>query len=329
MVALSDHLRMNMTEESIVHNWTIQGAKKSLTRKIGRELSLKKEKRFRLPTPFVFIKHILTTYMSEHLGWDNCESYMTGLANMLSYEFGLRASECCYHSDPEENHAIMSQDVTFETTCKNGKTQTAMCWELHPTLYARNLLVSSNRIKTDEEARKVIEAPINTHDEIPPSRIVKIHIKLRSQKNHPDGSTRKMVLTRNIKQKDALINTLIDSVITFTKYSRIGPDDPFFSRWKLNRKVLHRRMISTMLKETAVSLGYPENNFSSHCNRIGCASKLFEAGYSADEISSTIGWTSNAVFGYLQMTAPSPFSLEEGPKRIERKDVKLANKEVV
>ena len=84
-----------------------------------------------------------------------------------------------------------------------------------------------------------------------------------------------------------------------------------------------------MLKETAVSLGYPENNFSSHCNRIGCASKLFEAGYSADEISSTIGWTSNAVFGYLQMTAPSLFSLAESQKRIENKDVKLANKEVV
>ena len=85
MVALSDHLRMNMTEESIVHNWTIQGAKKSLTRKTGRELSLRKEKRFRLPTPFVFIKHILTTYMSEHLGWNNCDSYMTGLANMLTF----------------------------------------------------------------------------------------------------------------------------------------------------------------------------------------------------------------------------------------------------
>jgi len=31
MVALSDHLRMNMTEESVVHNWVVQGAKKYLT----------------------------------------------------------------------------------------------------------------------------------------------------------------------------------------------------------------------------------------------------------------------------------------------------------
>ena len=47
------------------------------------------------------------------------------------------------------------------------------------------------------------------------------------------------------------------------------------------------KMVNTMLKETAVCLGYPEENFSSHCNRIGCASKLFEAGYTADEISLT------------------------------------------
>ena len=132
------------------------------------------------------------------------------------------------------------------------------------------------------------------------------------------------------KNKNAPINALIDCLVSFAKYSRIGPDDPFFSRWKLSRKVLHRKMVSTMLKDIARSLEYPEENFSSHCNRIGCASKLFKAGYTADEISSTIGWTSNAVFGYLQITAPSPFSLEESHGRMkENKDVKLANKEVV
>jgi hypothetical protein len=85
-----------------------------------------------------------------------------------------------------------------------------------------------------------------------------------------------------------------------------------------------------MLKETAVCLGYPEENFSSHCNRIGCASKLFEAGYTAEKISSIIGWTSNAVFGYLQTTPPSLFSLEERQNEPTKKnrDVKLTNKEV-
>jgi len=249
MVALSDHLRGSMTEESIVHNWTIRGAKKSLTNKTGRELSLRKEKRFRLPTPFVFIRHILTTYMSHQLGWENCDLYMAGLANMISYEFGLRVSECCYNSDPDENHAIMSQDVVFETFQENkktGKSQLFRPWELHPALYAKQLFLISKRIKNDEEARKIIEAPIESDYEIQPSRVKQIHFKLRSQKNHQGGSTRKMVLTRDTNQRSALINTLIDMVINFTKFSRIGPDDPFFSRWKLTRKVLHRKMVSTM-----------------------------------------------------------------------------------
>ena len=197
MVALSDHLRMNMTEESVVHNWVVQGAKKSLTRKTGRELSLEKEKRFRLPTPFVFIRHIMKTYMSNPVDWDNCDLYMAGLATMLSYEFGLRVSECCYHSDPKENHAIMSQDVLFETSPENketGKTQCVRPWELNPTYHAKKLLLISKGIKTEKEARKVIEASIETNYEIPPSRVIQIHIKLRSQKNHQTGSTRKMVL---------------------------------------------------------------------------------------------------------------------------------------
>jgi hypothetical protein len=54
MVALSDHLRMNMADESIIHNWIIRGASKSLTRQNGNELSLRKEKRIRLPTPICF-----------------------------------------------------------------------------------------------------------------------------------------------------------------------------------------------------------------------------------------------------------------------------------
>ena len=63
MVALSDHMRMNMTDESIIHNWIIRGANKSLTRQNGNELSLQKEKKLRLPTPFAFMKHIIKTYI--------------------------------------------------------------------------------------------------------------------------------------------------------------------------------------------------------------------------------------------------------------------------
>jgi hypothetical protein len=42
---------------------------------------------------------------------------------------------------------------------------------MHPTLYAKKLLLTSTGIKTDKEARKVIEAPIETDYEIQPSRI--------------------------------------------------------------------------------------------------------------------------------------------------------------
>jgi hypothetical protein len=64
MVALSDHLRINMTE-SIVHNWFVQGAKKSLTRKTGRDLSFGKENAFDLLSPLyltvIYLQHICQT----------------------------------------------------------------------------------------------------------------------------------------------------------------------------------------------------------------------------------------------------------------------------
>ena len=138
-----------------------------------------------------------------------------------------------------------------------------------------------------------------------------------------------MRLIRDTKNKNAPINALIDCLVSFAKFSRIGPDDPFFSRWKLNRKVLHRKMVSTMLKDIARTLEYPEENFSSHCNRIGCATQLYEAGKTPEEISSIIGWTSNAVFGYLQVEPPSIFSRAEGQSKFiagKERNVKLANK---
>jgi len=141
---------------------------------------------------------------------------MAGLANMLFYEFGLRVYECYYHSDPDKNHAIISQDVLFETSPENektGKTQFCPAVGINPTYHAKNLLLNFEGIKTDKEARKVIEKPIETNYEIPPSRITQIHFKLRSHKNHQDGSTRKRVLKRDTNQKDALINTVIDHVI--------------------------------------------------------------------------------------------------------------------
>jgi len=88
--------------------------------------------------------------MLNLLDWDNCDLYMAGLANMLSYKFGLRVYECYYHSDPDENHAIMSQDVFFETSPENektGKTQCVRPWDLNHTYHAKTPLLSFKGIK--------------------------------------------------------------------------------------------------------------------------------------------------------------------------------------
>ena len=68
-------------------------------------------------------------------------------------------------------------------------------------------------------------------------------------------------------------------------------------------------MVSGMLKTVATTLGYPAKHFSTHCNRTGCATTLHEAGVSVSDISSYIGWTSDAVFGYLRDTPPSTLDL--------------------
>ena len=130
MVALSDYLRSTMTDESVIHNWIIRGARKSLTRQNGCELSIQKERRFRMPTPFIFMTHIMKTYMSQPICRVTCDDYMTGLANMLAYEFGLRVSEYCYKDDPESNHAIMGSDVFFDVTLQDGKITRLTSWQL-------------------------------------------------------------------------------------------------------------------------------------------------------------------------------------------------------
>jgi len=224
---------------------------------------------------------------------------MTGLANMLAFEFGLRVSEYCYNKNPEANHAIMATDVLFEVVIADGITTKLTPWQLTAHL---------NLDQSKQLGQKQTSYPKDNSlasQGLHPSSVSLIHLLLRSQKNHPDGNTRRMVLRRDYQHQDSPINTLIECLVTFAKFSKIGPEDPFFSRWKGSRKVLHRKMVSKMLKDIAKELGYSEKNFSSHCNRIGCASGLHAAGYTPEDISMYIGWTSTAVFGYLQKESPS------------------------
>ena len=272
MVALSDHLRMNMADESIIHNWIIRGASKSLTRQNGNELSLLKEKRVRLPTPFDFMKHIIKTYMSQPLCWDTCDDYMTGLANMLAFEFGLRVSEYCYNKDTEDNHAIMGTDVYFDITMVDGITKRLTSWQLTTP----PKLDQIDQVEC-ELAKNYPNDDSQTSLGIHPSSVTLIHLLLRSQKNHQDGSTRSLVLRRNYQHPTSPINNLMYYLVTFAKFSKVGPEDPFFSRWKGKRKVLHRRMVSKMLKDTAKELGYPEKNLGTRLRTI--CSRIYTRGH--------------------------------------------------
>ena len=132
MTALSDHLRSGIFDHSIIDNWSVRGAKISILRATGRELSLKREEVQRWPTPYSFTKYIHNTYMSSPLDWESCDNFMTGLGNLLCYQFGLRVSECCYHTAPDRNHAIMANDVTFYTLEHPGISQPLHPWELQP-----------------------------------------------------------------------------------------------------------------------------------------------------------------------------------------------------
>ena len=132
MTALSDHLRSGILDSSIIDNWSVRGAKVSILRTSGRELSLEKEKAKRWPTPYPFTQHIRSTYMATPLTWDNCDNFMIGLGNLLAYQFGLRVSELCYHKDPSRNHAIMTNDVTFYQHSHLDISNPLYPWELQP-----------------------------------------------------------------------------------------------------------------------------------------------------------------------------------------------------
>ena len=279
--------------------------------------------------------------MSTPLTWDNCDNFMTGLGNLLSYQFGLRVSELCYHKAPDRNHAIMASDVTFYQQSHSGIGNPLYPRELQPGnqiyvcpkrsksiitngyfavltgeqsgVYQDNLVGGVLTIQVPSRIKgiqMVLVHPFRKQREMSPDSIKLIQILLRSQKNYQSGKTRSLVFVRSatlITQADMLM----DDLILFSKFSRTTASDPFFCRWKEDRKHLQPKMVSSMLKTVATTLGYPKDHFSSHCNRSGCASKLHEAGIPVQDISSYIGWTSDAVFGYLQDVPPSTLDLGE------------------
>ena len=138
------------------------------------------------------MKHIIKTYMSQPLCWNTCDDYMAGLANMLAFEFGLRVSEYCYNKDPEDNHAIMATDVHFDVVAADGITTKLTLWQL----IAPPKLVQNKQVGC-EQTTSYPNDNHSTSQGIHPSSVNLIHLLLRSQKNHQDGSTRSLVLRRD------------------------------------------------------------------------------------------------------------------------------------
>jgi hypothetical protein len=266
---------------------------------------------------------------------------MTGLGNLLSYQFGLRASELCYHKVLDRNHAIMASDVTFYQDSQVGIGNPLYPWELQPEnqiyvcpkrpkgitakkyfvvltgdqsgVHLNNLVGGIPTIQVSsriEGIQMVLTHPFRKQQERSSNSIKRIQIQLRSQKNHQTGTTRTLDLVRSATSTTQA-DMLMDDLILFSKFSRTIASDPFFCRWKEDRKLLQPRMVTNMLKTVATILGYQKDHFSSHSNRSGCASKLHEAGLPVQDISSYIGWTSEAVFGYLHDGPPSTLDLGE------------------
>jgi len=71
-------------------------------------------------------------------------------------------------------------------------------------------------------------------------------------------------------------------------------------------------MVNAALKEAAVTFGLPASMFSSHCNRIGCASDLAAYGVQDGDLKKFIGWKSDASMLYQRGSEKDPSALRAG-----------------
>ena len=71
-------------------------------------------------------------------------------------------------------------------------------------------------------------------------------------------------------------------------------------------------MVSAALKEAAVTFGLPATMFSTHCNRVACASDLAAYGLSDSELKKFIGWKSDSSLLYQRGSEKDPSALRAG-----------------
>lgn len=68
-------------------------------------------------------------------------------------------------------------------------------------------------------------------------------------------------------------------------------------------------MVSAALKAAAITFGLPASMFSTHCNRIGCASDLAAYGLQDTDLKKFIGWKSDSSFLYQRGSEKDPSAL--------------------
>ena len=119
-------------------------AVKTALNKTGRELSLAKERRIRLPTPYAFIP-----WLRSDLFHGSLVDQMTYLGVAIAYNAGLRACSYAWDSDTQGKHTIRSQDVHFEIT--NGGR--LLPWELSDSIMNTEI-VSCNMLNRSDKNDK-------------------------------------------------------------------------------------------------------------------------------------------------------------------------------
>jgi hypothetical protein len=200
---------------------------------------------------------------------------MTYLGTAMSYNYGMRSNEYCHDSGGKGTSAIRSQDVFFVD--KTGD----------------RYLAHDHRIRG-----------MCTSD------IVTAVAEMNAGKTLTDGRNRKLFLDRAASVVEA---QLLEDLFNFCKESGSEPEDLLLSRYRQGRnKRLVPKMVSALLKAAAVIFGLPELMFSTHCNRIGCASDLHAYGYDDDDLRQFIGWKSDSSLLYQCPSRKDPSALRAG-----------------
>lgn len=348
--ALRDFFRQNHQLEDPFSDWTVKAARVTATPS-GRELSLQRDKKQRLPAPYEFIKYMRSVINETSPATD----MMSYLGSALCYNFGFRAGELA-----SGDHTILTDDVSFEIVDFSRVAP----WQLRPKLYSTTIHPSVPGVTrkgprqyfvvhgggrpgiftslTEAQASRVARMDplylppsggIDGHiqafpslskavvfmeskreafgPEIPSQLVISMHAFLRSQKNIKDGTMRMVFVQRGLSLEE---DQLLDDLIRFSKAGQAAEGQIFLSRWLDGRhRKLQRCDLCEIIKAAAIHFGLDPTLFSSHCFRIGCATMLAISGlYSEDDIRKYIGWMSKSSFRYQHVAHHAPSALRLG-----------------